>query len=102
MLLLVDRSDFAARDLEEAIGVDGEPVRRRVSGPEAFRKAVTSVTEELAIIGALGAAFTGSDPLVKQVVENELKKKSLKTGEQSSTDSLTSTDGPSSTSEVVP
>jgi hypothetical protein len=102
MLLLVDRSDFAARDITEDVGVDGEPIKRRLSGPEAFRLAVTSFAEELAIIGALGAAFTGADPLIKQVVQDELKKKNLKTGEQSSTDLLTSTDGPSSTSEVEP
>jgi hypothetical protein len=105
--LLTDRSAFAARDLNEQ-SVDGETVSRRVLGPELFRKQVHTLQDQTDVLRAINSAFANSDPDIKKVVEDELKKKGFlltpkkSAGESSLTNSLANTDGVPSTSSQEP
>lgn len=100
MRLLKDRSDFAARDIEE-IDEEGEKRKVRLSGSEILRRSILSTEDETQVICAINSAFANADPIVRKQLESALKK-NLKTGPQSSTDSPTTTDGHSTTSEASP
>lgn len=100
MILLVDKTPFQAKT-EKFINDDGVEVTEQILGPQLIRRAVGSLSEEMAVIGALSKAFIGSDPKLIKAVEEELKKNLLKDeksdGPKSSTSSDQNTDGPLNT-----
>jgi len=74
--LLVEKSDFLAKDVE-TISDEGEPSIRRMSGPEVF---MTSMKphEILGIVNALRESFEKSQP--KEVKKKAKSKVDLQTG----------------------
>lgn len=96
--LMVDKSAYKAHDIEEQTA-DGEMIKRRVLGPEIFRKQVQKISDQAAVLGAISSAIVNSDPDIKKITEEHLKKKMMefsqpeKTGEESLTSSQVNMDG---------
>lgn len=103
--LLKDKSDFLGQE-EEAADDDGRVQKVFVTGPLRLMRAVGPQSELIALMGALTAAFMAGEPLMKDYVEGEVKKKMAEleslTGQSSSTSSATSTDTPQNSSEPLP
>lgn len=101
-LLLEEREDFLAFKENKP---DQEGILREVliTGPIALLRAVKTQEEAIKMLMALTSAFTESEPLVKEYINNEVKKNNLEglsIGEKSLTSSQASMDIPYSNSDV--
>ena len=98
--LLIEKNDFTSY-MENTINDDGDLIDQKVSGPQAFMRCVQGQNEALKIIVALTSAIIASDPIVKELVNTEVKKKAqeLQAGMKSLTQSQVNMDGPKNKSE---
>jgi hypothetical protein len=72
--LLIDKSDFMASK-EHKIDVEGFEQEVVVIGPIRLLRAISTQEEAIGLIGAFNSAITASEPLIKDFVQGELKKK---------------------------
>jgi len=88
---LEDKSDFVSSEITE-INDDGDLIKRKVTGPEAFRKSIVSINDQTIILGAYFKCL-GFSTAMKDIELEDLKKKQEKqTGEKSLTQSQENTD----------
>ena len=100
--LMIDKSDFVATAVEE-IDDEGNKKKYTATGPQMLMRAIRSQEDGVKMLGALTAAITNGEPLIKEYVKNEVKKNTLNlTGQNSSTSSQASTDTPQPSSEPLP
>lgn len=95
MRLLTDRSDFLIREFDD-IDEDGRQVKRQITGPEVLRTMIKTIKDQVAVLGAISAAFINGDPEMKEAVQKEVKKKmkeDVLDGTKSLIDSLANMDG---------
>ena len=94
--LLIDRSDFMASE-EEVIDDDGNSVKVKVTGPQKLLRSISGETEGSQLLAAITSAITLSEPIIRDFVHEEVKKKIKAqndplTGEKFTTPSPASTD----------
>jgi hypothetical protein len=100
--LLIDKSDFLATAVEE-IDDEGNKKKFTATGPQMLMRAIKSQDDGIKMLGALTAAITNGEPLIKEYVRNEVKKNTLnQTGPNSLTSSQVNTDTPQPNSEPLP
>lgn len=94
--LLIDKSDFLAQK-EPWIDDEGFEKEVIVIGPIRLLRAITTQSEATALLSALVSAISAGEPLIKDYIKSELKKKGHLdplTGERSSISSHQNTDIP--------
>lgn len=101
--LIVDKSDFMASK-ETIIDDDGIKKEVLITGPIRLLRAIKTQAEAIQVLGALTCSITSSEPLIKEYLQNEVKKNNLAQliGEKSSTSSPVNMDTPQSNSENLP
>lgn len=101
--LMKDKSDFIAKR-ETFISDEGIKQEAMVTGPILLLRAIQTQLEAVQMLGALTAAMANGEPLVKEFIQNEVKKNLAlqSTGESSSTSSPHSTDIPLGNSGNLP
>jgi hypothetical protein len=103
--LLKDKSDFLAK---RSTIIDDEGIQKEVlvTGPILLLRAVVTQTEAAHMLGALTSAIASGEPLIREYIENEVKKSlqhhPLLTGENSSTASQANMDTPQNSSNNLP
>lgn len=102
------KAEFMAEEIEH-INDDGVRVKTLVYGYQKLLGALENIDEALKMFGALNKAIVDSEPMAKQFMDEEFKKKidqirsqSNLTGEKSMTASPASTDSQLTSSENLP
>lgn len=101
--LLIDKSDFIAKK-EKRISDEGIEEEVLVTGPVLLLRSISTQKEMMEVLKAFNAASVASEPLVKELMESEVKKNllELSTGENSTISSPVNTDLPQNNSELLP
>lgn len=92
--LMVDRSDFKSFE-EDTIDDDGNSVKIKLTGPQVLLRAISGESEGTQILAAITSAITASEPMIRDFIHEEVKKKIAElqpTGDQSMTSSHINTD----------
>lgn len=101
--LMTDKKDFLAKK-EIRINDEGFEEEVFVTGPILLLRAIRTQSEAIGVLGALTAAMSAAEPLIKDYVKAEVKKNQelLMTGERSSISSPLNMDIPLGKSENLP